>query len=157
MEEEDKGQLIWITGLPGSGKTTIAKKLVEYLKKKEGISPVFIDGDHIRDLFGNDLGHDMSDRLKNAYRIAQICQFLTNQGFTVICSTCSLFHEIHEFNRKMNLDYYEILLSIDSKTLIKRDQKNLYQGDAGNVWNKDQVPELPKSPHLKLENETPNI
>ena len=94
-----KGKLIWITGLSGAGKTTIATAVFKKLKEKKANS-VFLDGDIIRDVLNNDLSHNPKDRLKNAYRISKLCEFLTSQNIHVVCSTMSLFKEIHQMNRK---------------------------------------------------------
>ena len=60
--------LIWITGLSGSGKTTIGKRVYEKLKAKM-LNTIFLDGDNFREILGNDLGHSPKDRLENAKRI----------------------------------------------------------------------------------------
>ena len=106
-----KGKLIWITGLSGAGKTTIATAVFKKLKEKKANS-VFLDGDIIRDVLNNDLSHNPKDRLKNAYRISKLCEFLTSQNIHVVCSTMSLFKEIHQMNRKNIANYYEIFVDV---------------------------------------------
>ncbi|MDR1147731.1 MAG: adenylyl-sulfate kinase, partial [Spirochaetaceae bacterium] len=73
-----KGKLVWITGLSGAGKTTAAKDLFESVKK---IYPntIMIDGDDFRDIFDNDLGYSVEDRIKNARRIVKMCKYLCDQ------------------------------------------------------------------------------
>lgn len=148
-------KLIWITGLSGSGKTTLGKKLYSILKK-ENLNYIFIDGDSFREIMGNDTGHDISDRLRNAYRIARMCKFLTDQEINVVCSTMSLFKEIHQFNEINNQEYFEIFLDVHIEELIKRDQKNLYSkalsGEVKNVIGIDLPYDKPESPDLVLKN-----
>jgi adenylylsulfate kinase-like enzyme len=148
-------KLIWITGLAGSGKTTLGKKLY-YILKKENLNYVFIDGDSFREIMGNDTGHDISDRLRNAYRIARMCKFLTDQEINVVCSTMSLFKEIHQFNEINNTEYFEIFLNVDIEELIKRDQKGLYSkalsGEVKNVIGIDLPYDKPEAPDLVLKN-----
>ncbi len=65
-----RGVVIWITGLSGAGKSTIARAAVALLKA-EGTIPVLLDGDEFRAAVGDDLGHDPAGRLLNAYRLAR--------------------------------------------------------------------------------------
>ena len=81
--------IIWIVGLSGAGKTTLANKIVEEATQ-DGISTVLIDGDVIRDVFGNDIGHTMADRLVNAQRICHLGKFLDDQGINVVCAILSI-------------------------------------------------------------------
>lgn len=117
--------LIWITGLAGSGKTTIAKKVFNKIKKKH-LNSVFLDGDDFRAIMQDELGFGLKDRKKNAWRIARLCSFLTSQGINVICSTMSLYKEIHAYNRKHNRRCFEVFIEVDMDELIKRDKKGLY-------------------------------
>ena len=82
IEEETKGVLLWITGLSGSGKTTIGKEVYKKLKEKHA-NTVFLDGDAFREILGSDLGHNKTDRFNNALRIARMCKFLTNQNINL--------------------------------------------------------------------------
>ena len=62
-----KGSVFWITGLSGAGKTTIGRVLYQHLRRKNA-SVVFLDGDLLREVFGNDLGYSVEDRHKSAMR-----------------------------------------------------------------------------------------
>ena len=120
------GKVIWITGLPGSGKTTLARALYKKLRKKSpGV--ILIDGDMIRAVCSNDLSYSRKDRLKSAYRISKLCKIFSDQELCVVCSTVSLFHEIHEWNRKNIKSYYQIFIDLEMDIIIKRNQNNLYQ------------------------------
>lgn len=118
-------KLIWITGLSGSGKTTIGKEVYALLKKKYA-NTVFLDGDLFREILGNDLGHNPTDRFENAKRIHRMCRFLITQDIHVVCATMSLYKEIHDLNRKEIPSYYEIFIECTLDELIARDQKGLY-------------------------------
>ncbi len=118
-------KLIWITGLSGSGKTTIGKEVYSKLKEKHS-NTVFLDGDSFREILGNDLTHTPKDRLENAKRIHRMCKFLILQDINVVCATMSLYKEIHELNRSEIENYLEIFIECDIDELIRRDQKGLY-------------------------------
>jgi len=148
--------LIWITGLSGSGKSTIGKALYSKLKV-DMPNLVFLDGDDFREILGNDLGHSPNDRLNNAKRISKMCKFLNSQKINVICSTMSLYKEIHEMNRKNIQEYYEIFIECSIDELIKRDQKGIYskalRGEIKNVVGIDLSYDRPDDCHLSIENE----
>lgn len=149
-----KGILIWITGLSGSGKTTMAKALYDLLKDE--MPSVLIDGDTVRKIMGHDLGHNVKDRLVNAYRIAKINKHLTDHNLIVICSTVSLFSEIHKWNRGNIENLIEIFIDAPMETLIRRDQKKIYsqaiKGKMKNVRGFDQGFDVPKQPDLIIKN-----
>lgn len=117
--------LIWITGLSGSGKTTIGKEVYRELKARE-INSVMLDGDIFREILGNDLGHTPDDRFENAKRIHKMCKFLVAQDINVVCATMSLYKDIHEMNRSAIEDYFEIFIDCSMDELVRRDQKGLY-------------------------------
>jgi len=148
-------KLIWITGLSGSGKTTIGKEVYRKLKLKN-INTVFLDGDSFREILGNDLGHSPKDRLENAKRIHRMCKFLVEQDINVVCATMSLYKEIHELNRKEIKNYFEVFIECGMDELIKRDQKGLYskalKGEIKNVVGVDLPYDRPKDADLIIDN-----
>ena len=119
------GTLFWITGLSGSGKSTIGRALYEELKRNKP-NVVYLDGDTLRDIFGSQLGHSIEDRKKLAFGYSNLCKMLTNQGIDVICATMSLFREVHEYNRATILSYFEVFVDCDMQELVRRDQKGIY-------------------------------
>ena len=76
-----KNKIIWITGISGTGKTTLAKYFLKYLKNF-----IWIDGDKFRKIFNNDLGYTLKDRNKNAERLINFSKFLSDQNYSVIIS-----------------------------------------------------------------------
>lgn len=122
----DKGELIWITGLAGAGKSTAARYLLGKLKEKQISNVVMIDGDSIREICDNDLGYSLEDRKKNAWRIVKLCKYLYDQGVIVVCATVSLYSEIHEYIYT-NFQRPKIIFLNISRTIIdQRNQKELY-------------------------------
>jgi adenylylsulfate kinase len=152
---DEPGTVIWITGLPGSGKTTIGSEVVAQLRVRTP-AVVMVDGDMVREVMG-DLGYGMADRLENARRISRLCQLLSRQGLHVVCSTVSLFRERHDWNRANLPRYLEVLVQVRWETLVARDKKGLYSGAAAgtatDVLGVDQQVEMPAAPDLVIDND----
>jgi adenylylsulfate kinase-like enzyme len=149
--------IIWITGVSGAGKTSVAKALVERLKA-EAQHVLWLDGDQIREAIADpQTGYDRTSRLNNAYRLCRLAQLTESQGLLTVVSTMSLFHEIHQWNRAHFQDYFEVLLQVDWSVLQQRQVRAWHGEDvpdsvAENVVGLDIAPELPQSPDLLLEN-----
>jgi adenylylsulfate kinase-like enzyme len=141
-------RVVWITGLPGSGKTTLAKLLRSELKTRGEFS-VLIDGDEIRTLLGNKYGYDRNSRESLARIYQSFTSFIIRQDISVIVSTVSLFHVIHESNREIFQNYFEIFLDVEQNTRIESGRASLY-GSMSNVPGVNQEVQLPINPNLIL-------
>lgn len=119
------GTVFWITGLSGAGKTTVGKVLYHKIREA-GSNVVFLDGDMLRAVFGDDLGYSREDRLRSAKRNARISHLLASQGINVVCCTISMFEEVRRWNRENNENYMEVYLKVPIDILRERNQKNLY-------------------------------
>jgi adenylylsulfate kinase-like enzyme len=117
--------VVWIIGLSGAGKTTLANEVVSHVRRVQQ-NVILIDGDMVREVFGNDLGHTMEDRLTNAKRICQLGKLLDDQGIHVVCAILSLFPETREWNREHLKNYYEVFIDTPVQELVKRDSKGIY-------------------------------
>jgi len=118
--------VIWIIGLSGSGKSTLAKEVTIRVRESKS-NVVLLDGDIIRDVFRNDLGHSIEDRRTNAERICRLCQMLDNQGIHVVCAILSIFVESRTWNRQNIKNYYEVFIDTPIEELIERDSKGIYK------------------------------
>ncbi len=147
--------VIWITGLSGSGKTTIARIIYDKIKVKYK-NTILLDGDVIRNALEHSWGYSLSERLKGAKQVHGLCKMLDNEDMIVICATMSLFDEIHEKNRKSFSVYIEIFLDVNMETLVTRDKKSLYskalKGEEDNVVGVNLPYDKPKSSELYLDN-----
>jgi adenylylsulfate kinase len=147
--------VVWIIGLSGAGKTTLANQVIAEARQKIN-NVILIDGDMVREVFGNDLGYTMEDRRKNADRISQLCQLLDNQGIHVVCAILSIFPESREWNRKYIRDYFEVFIDTPMPDLISRDSKGIYgqinYGMASNVVGVDIEFPYPKNADLIIKN-----
>ena len=81
--------IIWITGISGSGKTTIAQEIIK-IYKKHLPNLINIDGDIVRHFFGQKLKYNEADRIEQIKRIQKICKFLEQQGLNINC-ICFIF------------------------------------------------------------------
>ena len=157
MSFNHKGCVVWITGLSGAGKTTLATALVRELCQDE-MKAVLLDGDVLREVLGADeIGtgfHSTEKRLHLAKRYARLCQVLSKQNLIVVIATISLFSEVHRWNRLNFHAYVEVLIDLPLHELRRRDPKGIYRrfdsGDISNVAGLDLKVEFPLKPDLKL-------
>ena len=146
----------WFIGLSRSGKSTLSKILYNKLKEKIN-NLVLIDGDIVRSVFGNDLGHTVEARLENARRISKLTKFLADQDIHVIAAVLSIFPEWQKWNRENIKNYSEVYLKVPMKILEQRDTNNLYlndkKGEIKNVVGIDIPFPEPPQPDLILNND----
>ena len=147
--------IIWLIGLSGSGKTTLAREIVAGANR-EYRNTILIDGDVIREIFGNDLDYSMDDRLLNARRICQLGKFLDAQGINVVCAILSIFPETREWNRKNIENYYEVYIDTPIEILVERDSKGIYgkykRGEISEVAGMDIKFPIPDKADLVIKN-----
>ena len=118
--------VIWITGLSASGKTTLAFAFKENYRNEHN-NIVILDGDLVRDLFGNDLSYSAKDRLIQVSRVQKLALFLESQELIVIVTSLYSNDEFLDDNRKIFKDYFEIYLKSSVEHLLTREIKGLYR------------------------------
>ncbi|MFZ5803073.1 MAG: adenylyl-sulfate kinase [Candidatus Omnitrophota bacterium] len=117
---------VWFTGLPSSGKTTLAHRL-EAQCKIWGILPEMLDGDVVRTHLSKGLGFSKEDRNINIERIGFVCHLLVKHGAMVIVSAISPYREAREHNRRMIGNFVEIYVKTSGAECERRDVKGLYK------------------------------
>jgi len=122
----NRGVTVWFTGLPSSGKSTIARAL-ERLLKKAGLEAELLDGDVVRTHLSKDLGFSREDRDTNIKRIGFVCHLLTKHGVAAIASLVSPYRDSREANRRLIGSFVEVYVKASSDACAKRDVKGLYQ------------------------------
>jgi dolichol-phosphate mannosyltransferase len=158
VPSEITNSVIWITGLSGAGKSTLAKEVANKLQNaREKI--VMLDGDEMREVFGNvkenSANHGRTARLELAMQYAKLCRLIATQGTTVICSTISMFREVHEWNRENIPGYFEVYLKVPLSELRRRDPKGIYRrfnsGVLKDVAGLDLEVDEPQTPDILFE------
>tara|TARA_B100001121_G_scaffold263887_1_gene244985 strand:+ start:1614 stop:3395 length:1782 start_codon:yes stop_codon:yes gene_type:complete len=151
---------LWFTGLPASGKTTIASNLSKQLHKQK-INNYVLDGDNLRKTINKDLGFSKSERIENNRRIAHIAKLLSEAGVLPIVATVSPIEEIRSMAKEIVGSQYFHLIYIEAsiKECIKRNPKNLYDGNKKikNITGVNSPFEIPKDADLTINTEQVNI
>ena len=152
-------RVLWLTGLSGAGKSTVARKLAAHLRGS-GCPTVFLDGDDVRlAVADSHIGHDRDSRLINAMRICRLAKLIAEQGFTVVVATMSMFREVYSWNRENQPGYFEVLIRVRLEVLQGRDARGLYsraaRGEVRHVVGVHLPYDEPEGPDLVLINEGP--
>lgn len=150
------GSVLWLTGLSGAGKTTVARELQQlFINNNEKL--LILDGDIVRSAIQDPhWKFDAESRKNGSYRYARLAQLAASQGLTVLVPTISMFDEVRAWNRAHIINYFEVYLHADLENLQQRDHKALYKnfndGKASHMAGLDVEVELPKCPDLTIDN-----
>ena len=150
------GLVLWITGVSGAGKSTLATEVAKRLKQADR-AVIVLDGDELRGVFGvtGSEHYDRASRLALALQYSRLCRLISAQGIVVIAATISMFQEVHEWNRQILENYYEVYLKVPMEELRRRDARQIYSrydtGELKNVAGLDLAVDIPASPDLVLE------
>jgi adenylylsulfate kinase len=146
--------VIWVTGLSGSGKTTVCRLMYDRLKPSMP-ELVLLDGDVVREAFGQDLGYTESDRLKQVTRVQRMARLLSEQRLVVIVAIVYAHPDLLAWNRQHISDYFEVLLDAPLALVERRDPKTLYsrarRGETRDVVGVDIPWRRPEAAHLVLD------
>ncbi len=149
----------WFTGLPGSGKTTIAKLLLERLRAFN-VCAVLLDGDDVRKALSRDLGFSDNDRVENMRRVTDMSQLILKSGLSVIVSLISPFESDRNRARSQFCDanFLEIFIDAPIEICIQRDPKGHYalaqKGKIKLFTGIDSRFDVPKTPELHVDTTT---
>jgi adenylylsulfate kinase-like enzyme len=149
--KKNKGILFWITGLSGSGKTTIAEKIKKRISNKFGPT-LTISGDDLRQLL-NFKSFSKKDRLSYALSYGKFCKYITDKNINMIFSTVSLFNKVQKWNKSNINNYIEIYIETDINEVINKKKKFFYRGNYKNIVGKNLKAEFPKKPNILIKND----
>jgi adenylyl-sulfate kinase len=151
---EQTGVTIWFTGLSGSGKTALALRLEQELRRR-GLKVERLDGDIVRQGLTRDLGFSKEDRDKNIERVTFVAKLLTRNGVAVLCSFISPYREVRARSRAEIGNFVEVYCYASLETLIERDVKGLYKkaiaGEIENFTGISDPYEPPETPEVTVD------
>ncbi|MEI6673867.1 MAG: adenylyl-sulfate kinase [Verrucomicrobiota bacterium] len=156
-----RGLVIWLYGLSGSGKSTIANA-AERVLHHQGRCTVILDGDNLRTGLNSNLGFSDEDRLENIRRIAEMAKVFVAQGIITFVSAITPRGELRDLARGLlGPDLFEVYVEATYETCEKRDVKGLYakaaRGEIARFTGKDGSFEPPHDPALVLNSETTSV
>ncbi|HEY6159955.1 MAG TPA: adenylyl-sulfate kinase [Bacteroidia bacterium] len=151
-----KGIALWMTGLSGSGKTTIAIALEKELNAK-GVLTQVLDGDNIRSGINNNLGFSGADRKENIRRIAEVAKLFVHCGIVTICCFVSPTEEIRQVAKDIigKDDFVEIFVNTPLEICEQRDVKGLYakarKGEIKDLTGVNAPFDIPAHPDITID------
>lgn len=154
--------VLWLTGLSGAGKSTIAMAL-EKILFQQGCQTMLLDGDQLRHNLCADLGFSGKDREENIRRTAEVARLFFDSGHLVICTFISPFAKDRAFARSLIPDerFFEIFIKCDLEVCKRRDPNGLYKkaqsGEIANFTGISSPYEAPQRPDIVLETDLINV
>ena len=163
-EREDhnghKSGVLWLTGLSGAGKTTLAFGLEERLRTR-GYQVYVLDGDNLRAGLNSDLGFSHADRVENIRRVGEAAALFEDAGMICISAFISPYRSERETARRAARRFHEVYVKADLATCERRDPKGLYRraraGEIRNFTGIDDVYEPPEGPALVIDTEATTV
>tara|TARA_B100001057_G_C22871269_1_gene958993 strand:- start:12537 stop:14456 length:1920 start_codon:yes stop_codon:yes gene_type:complete len=153
-----QGRVVWLTGLSGSGKTSIASA-AEKLLYEQGYRTYILDGDNVRHGLSKDLGFKMADRVENIRRIAEVAKLMLDAGVVVLTAFISPFRDERDMAKSLfdPDDFLEVFIDTPLEIAEDRDPKGLYKkarsGNLPNFTGIDSDYEAPEKPSLIIKTE----
>jgi bifunctional enzyme CysN/CysC len=159
---QDKGKVVWFTGLSGSGKSTIAQEVKDYLSFVNS-KVVLLDGDILREGLCSDLGFSLEDRKENLRRVGELAKIFVENGFIVLCAFISPIQEDRDIirNKFSYNKFIEVFVSCSIQECERRDVKGLYkkyrEGLISDFTGFDSIYESPSNPEIIIDTEAMDI
>lgn len=172
MPKNQLGFVLWFTGLPAAGKTTVANRVYQILKQR-GLKVERLDGDIVREYLSRDLGFSKEDRDENIRRMGNLSKLLVRNGIGVIASFISPYRHHRDEIRKslaelgLNPDgkrgpkFIEVYVNCPLEICEARDPKGLYKkarkGEILNFTGISDIYEPPENPEITLETDKESL
>lgn len=156
-----RGVVVWMCGLSGSGKSTIANA-AERVLHQQGRFTTILDGDNLRTGLNSNLGFTDQDRLENIRRISEVAKVFVSQGVITFVSAITPRGELRDLARGiLGKDLFEVYVKASYEACEKRDVKGLYakaaRGEIAHFTGKDGSFEPPSNADLIIDTETTTI
>lgn len=148
--------VVWLTGLSGAGKSTIANVLERQLHA-QGVRTYLLDGDNVRHGLSRDLGFTLADRIENIRRAAEVAKLMVDAGIVVIAAFISPLRAEREMARQLMAhgEFIEVFIDTPLAVAEQRDPKGLYgrarRGDLHDFTGIDSPYEAPERPDLRID------
>ena len=158
-QKGQKGRVVWLTGLSGAGKSTIAN-LVEKRMQADGRHTYLLDGDNVRHGLNKDLGFTEEDRVENIRRVAEVSKLMVDAGLIVLVSFISPFRAERRMARELmeNGEFVEVYVATPLAVAEQRDVKGLYAkaraGELKNFTGIDSPYEAPENAEITVDTTT---
>ena len=156
-----RGFTLWLTGLSGAGKSTIAEAITPLLRER-GVKVEVLDGDVVRTNLSKGLGFSKEDRDTNIRRIGFVAHLLSRNGVGVITAAISPYREVRDENRDLiGEDFIEVYVRCSIEELTRRDVKGLYEkalrGEIANFTGISDPYEEPLNPEVVVDSEQDTV
>ncbi len=154
--------IVWLTGLPASGKTTIARELEKRLYEN-GVHTYVLDGDNMRHGLNKDLGFSKDERKENIRRVAEVANLFCDAGILTICSFVSPYGDDRQYAKGLvdESEFIEVFVKCPLEVCLERDPKSMYKkavsGNMKSFTGIDDPYEHPESPDITIESDKLNL
>ena len=155
--KRSQGFTVWLTGLPGAGKSTLAKLLDDHLRQL-GLPVALLDGDDVRKRLSKGLGFTREDREENIRRIAYVAKLISGVGGVTIVAAIASYAQSREEARGEIENFIEVSVKCPLQICVERDPKGLYakaqRGEISHFTGISDPYEEPKNPEIIIETDT---
>lgn len=155
-----KGFTLWFTGLPSSGKSTLARRVEEVLLER-GMNVEVLDGDEVRENLSKGLGFSKADRDTNIRRIGFVAKLLSRNGVVAVTAAISPYKDVRDEMRRAIGRFVEVYVQCPIDVLKERDVKGLYKkalaGEIKHFTGVDDPYEAPPRPEILIESDRESV